>query len=167
VETDSLSWVVMPSLCPSPAQLSGLRALPKIHKLFWGSFFKFDAPNIRLAYYRERSAVSVFRRLLYCVIEPGLSRGYLHGLQTMISSAGPSSELAQARTIASLASIGKRLQSTTYVKRAEGSYSFLLRSFRLRISNEAIFTTVESLITAALLGLYEVILSRLDIHDGS
>lgn len=112
---------------------------------------KLDWPTIeqeaRLAFFDD-----------YCIVSSnqGLSRGYLHGLQTMISKAGPSSELTQACTITSLADIGNKLRSTTYIERAKGLYSSLLRSFRLRISNEAIFTTVESLITAALLGLYEV-----------
>jgi hypothetical protein len=105
----------------------------------------------------EREARSAFFDD-YCTVSSNqdLSRGYLHGLQTMISEAGPSSELAQACTIASLANIGNKIGNTTYIERAKGLYSSLLRSFRLRISNEAIFTTVESLVTAALLGLYEV-----------
>lgn len=74
----------------------------------------------------------------------------------MIAKAGPSSELIQACTIIALANVGKKLGNAMYINRAEGLYSLLLRSFRLSISNEAIFTTVESLITAALLGLYEV-----------
>jgi hypothetical protein len=105
----------------------------------------------------------------YCIVSSNqdLSRGYLHGLKAMISEAGPSSELTQACTIVSLANIGNKLGNPTYLERAKGLYSSLLRSFRLRISNEAIFTTVESLITAALLGLYEVIPSPLNINDGS
>jgi hypothetical protein len=105
----------------------------------------------------------------YCIVSSNqdLSRGYLSGLQIMIFKAGPRSELAQACTIASLANIGNKLGNTTYIERAKGLYSSLLRSFRLRISNEAIFTTVESLITAALLGLYEVIPSRSNINDRS
>ena len=94
----------------------------------------------------------------YCMVSSnrGLSRGYLHGLQTMIAKAGLSSELVQACTIIALANVGKKLGNAMYINRAEGLYSLLLRSFRLSISNEAIFTTVESLITAVLLGLYEV-----------
>ena len=94
----------------------------------------------------------------YCIVSANraLSRGYLHGLQTMIAEAGPSSELTQACTIIALANLGTKLGDATYLHRAEGLYSVLLRSFRLSISNEAIFTTVESLTTAALLGLYEV-----------
>lgn len=94
----------------------------------------------------------------YCIVSSNqdLSRGYLHGLQSMIAKVGPSSELAQACTIASLANLGKKLRNILYIERSDHLYSLLLRSFRLSISNEAIFTTVESLITAALLGLYEV-----------
>jgi hypothetical protein len=62
----------------------------------------------------------------------------------------------QACTIIALTNLGRRLGNAMYINRAEGLYSLLLRSFRLSISNEAIFTTVDSLITAALLGLYEV-----------
>jgi len=97
----------------------------------------------------------------YCIVSSnrGLSRGYLHGLRTMIANAGPSSELAQACTIIALANLGGKLGYNIYVNRARSLYSLLLQSFRLSISNEAVFTTVESLITAALLGLYEVSLS--------
>ncbi|UKZ93379.1 uncharacterized protein TrAFT101_008294 [Trichoderma asperellum] len=77
----------------------------------------------------------------------------------MISKADPNSELVQACTLVALANIGNKLGSTMHRRRAESLYSSLLRSFRLRISNEAIFATVESLITAALLGLYEIITS--------
>jgi hypothetical protein len=94
----------------------------------------------------------------YCVVSSNqnLSRGYLHGLRTLVFEAGLSSEVAQACTIMSLANLGKKHGNATYIKRAEDLYSSLLPSFRLRISNETRFTTVESFITATLLGLYEV-----------
>lgn len=94
----------------------------------------------------------------YCILSSNrsLSRGYLHGLRAMVSKAGPNSELVQACTIIALANIGSKLGSSMYKHRAESLYSSLLRSFRLSISNQAVFTTVESLITATLLGLYEV-----------
>lgn len=94
----------------------------------------------------------------YCIVssDRGLSRGYLHGLQAMIAKAGPKSELVHACTIVGLASLGKKLSHAAYIERAQSLYSLLLQSFRLSISNEAIFITIESLITAALLGLYEV-----------
>lgn len=94
----------------------------------------------------------------YCIVSSNrsLSRGYLHGLRVMISKADPNSELVQACTLIALANLGNKLGTIRYRQRAESIYSSLLRSFRLSISNEAVFTTVESLITATLLGLYEV-----------
>lgn len=94
----------------------------------------------------------------YCIVSSNrsLSRGYLHGLQDMISKADPNSELVRACTLIALASLGNKVGNIMYKQRAESLYSSLLRSFRLSISNEAVFTTVESLITATLLGLYEV-----------
>ncbi|KAL7928952.1 hypothetical protein V8C35DRAFT_316916 [Trichoderma chlorosporum] len=97
----------------------------------------------------------------YCIISSNrsMSRGYLHGLQAMIAKADPNSELVQACTLAALANLGNKSGNLMHKQRAESLYSSLLRSFRLSISNEAVFTTVESLITAALLGLYEIISS--------
>jgi hypothetical protein len=111
--------------------------------LDWGNIEQ----NARCAFFND-----------YCIVSSNrdLSRGYLHGLQPMITKAGPSSELLQACTIIALTSLGKKLGNAVFVNRAKGLYSLLLQSFRLSISNEAIFTTVESLFTAALLGLYEV-----------
>lgn len=74
----------------------------------------------------------------------------------MIAKAGPDSELEKACTIVALTSLGKKIGYHLLLKRAENLYSLMLRSFRLSISNEAVFSTIESLITATLLGLYEV-----------
>lgn len=94
----------------------------------------------------------------YCISSSnqGQSRGYLNGLQTMIAKAGPTSEVAQACTIIALANLGKKVGTPMLVQMAENLQSSLLRSFRLSLSHEATCTSVESLITAALLGLYEV-----------
>lgn len=94
----------------------------------------------------------------YCILSSNrnLSRGYLHGLRAMVSKAGSKSELVQACTLIALANLGSKLGNSIHRHRAESIYSSLLRSFRLSISNQAVFTTVESLITATLLGLYEV-----------
>ena len=84
----------------------------------------------------------------------------------MISQTGPSSELAQACTIAGLANLGQKLGISMYIKRAEGLYSSMLPLFRLSISVEEGFVSMESLITAALLGLYEVsIISSIKASD--
>jgi hypothetical protein len=94
----------------------------------------------------------------YCILSSNrnVSRGYLHGLPAMVSKADLNSELVQACTLIALANLGSKLGNAAYRHRAESLYSSLLRSFRLSISNQAVFTTVESLITATLLGLYEV-----------
>lgn len=94
----------------------------------------------------------------YCIPSPnqGISRGYLNGLQTMVAEAGPTSEVAKACTIIALANMGKKMGASMLIQKAENLHSLLLRSFRLSISNEATFASIESLITAALLGLYEV-----------
>lgn len=94
----------------------------------------------------------------FCIVSANrdLSRGYLHSLQNMIANAGQDSELEKACTIVALNNLGRKLKNCTYIKRAVGAYYTLLRSFRFSISNEAVFTTIESLMTATLLGLYEV-----------
>jgi hypothetical protein len=74
----------------------------------------------------------------------------------MIAKAGPTSEIAKACTIIAFASLGKKTGSSVLIQMAQNLHSLLLRSFRLSISNEATGTTAESLMTAALLGLYEV-----------
>ncbi|TVY45754.1 hypothetical protein LOCC1_G003451 [Lachnellula occidentalis] len=118
-------------------------------------------PNI------EKDALTAFFND-YCIVSSNrdLSRGFLHGLQTMICQAGPQSELSQACTIIALTNLGRKLENDLRIKRAKGLYSLLLRSFRLSISDSAQFTTLESLITAALLGLYEVITST-DTYPGA
>lgn len=103
--------------------------------------------DARLEFFNDYSIVSSNR---------GLSRGYLHGIQTMVAKAGLSSDLAKACTIVALANLGNKLGNITHIDRAKSLYCSLLQSFRLSISNEAVFATVESLITASLLGLYEV-----------
>jgi hypothetical protein len=94
----------------------------------------------------------------YCItsLNPAMSRGYLNGLQAMIAKAGPTSEIAQACTIIALHNLGRRTGTPMFTQTAKNLHSSLLRSFRLSISNEATFTSVESLITATLLGFYEV-----------
>jgi len=89
-----------------------------------------DWPNIeknaRVAFYHD-----------YCIVSSNraLSRGFLHGLETMISKAGLESELAQACTTIALTNLGRKVEDNVYIKRAKGLYTLLLRSFRLSISD--------------------------------
>ena len=85
-----------------------------------------------------------------------VSRGYLNGLESLIEKAGPASTVSQSCKIISLANLGKKAASPMLLQKAETLYFDLLPSFRWTISNEGESTTIQSLITAVLLGLYEV-----------
>jgi hypothetical protein len=94
----------------------------------------------------------------YCISSSNrtVSRGYLNGLESLIAKAGPASTVSQSCKIISLANLGKKAASPMLLQKAETLYFDLLPSFRWTISNEGESTTIQSLITAVLLGLYEV-----------
>ena len=94
----------------------------------------------------------------YCIPSSNrtVSRGYLNGLECFIEKAGPESCVAKSCRILSLANLGKKTASPGPVQRAEMLYLDLLPSFRQTISDEGNSTTIHSLITAVMLGLYEV-----------
>ncbi|MCJ1398025.1 hypothetical protein MMC11_001222 [Xylographa trunciseda] len=97
----------------------------------------------------------------YCISSSNrtVSRGYLNGLESLIVEAGPGSSIAKSCKIISLANLGKKAASHMILQKAETLYFDLLPSFRWTISNEGKSTTIQSLITAVLLGLYEIITS--------
>lgn len=94
----------------------------------------------------------------YCIPSSNrtVSRGYLNGLESLIEEAGPGSSLAKSCRIISLANLGKKIASPILLQKAETLYFEFIPSFRWIISNESKATTIYSLITAVLLGLYEV-----------
>jgi hypothetical protein len=102
----------------------------------------------------------------YCLVPEHhlLSRGYLDGLKTLLSDAGPSSDLVQATKVVALASIGTKLNRPGLVHKARIMYLEMLQSLQVMISNAGMARTAESLMTAVLLGLYEVRRSRKDIE---
>lgn len=103
----------------------------------------------------------------YCISSrnKALSRGYLDSLGSMLAHGKPSSDLAKAAKIASLASLGNKLGEPGLVHQAKLSYLELLVSFQTTISKPATANTIESLATAVLLGLYEII-SATENHPG-
>ncbi len=127
--------------------------LPACHKQEgWSSELqRLDWPSI------EEDARRVFFAD-YCIVSPNqdISRGYLSGLQAMIHKAGITSDVAKSCTTIALASLGRKLQDHRILRKAQNLHTSLLRSFSLSISNGDTFISVESLITATLLGLYEV-----------
>ncbi|KAJ9646062.1 hypothetical protein H2204_000724 [Knufia peltigerae] len=106
----------------------------------------------------EREARELFLND-YSVIssDRSLSRGYLDGLRQLLVYTGSSSEVSRAVTIVSLASYGNKHHRPEICAEAKFLYFQLLQSFQKTISNVATFNIVESLVTAVLLGLYEII----------
>lgn len=104
----------------------------------------------------------------YRVYSPdqAVSRGYLNGLPDMISKAGLNSDVTKACTTIALASLGKKVSDQSIFERAQRMHTLLLRSFSLSISSGDTFVSVESLITATLLGLYEIII-KTDFYNGA
>ena len=94
----------------------------------------------------------------YCLVPENrlLSRGYLEGLETMISHKETSSNLIHATKVVAFANLGSRLGRSSLLQKARIIYSEMLCSFQVMISNATASNTAELLMTAVLLGLYEV-----------
>jgi hypothetical protein len=94
----------------------------------------------------------------YCISSsnPTVSHGYLSGLESLTKGAGPASNISQSCKVLSLAPLGRRQAIPTLLQKAERLYFDLFPSFRLTVSSEGNSTTIQSLIAAVLLGLYEV-----------
>ncbi|KAK5064980.1 hypothetical protein LTR84_000815 [Exophiala bonariae] len=88
-----------------------------------------------------------------------VSRGYLSSLRAMILMLGPGSIIAESARLVGLVTLGNKLQRPDIVRRASVLYPYILRSFQLAISKTPSSSTVESLTTIVLLGLYERLLS--------
>ncbi len=85
-----------------------------------------------------------------------VSRGYLDGLEGMLRHLGPKSDLARACKVVACAGLGIRLCRPGLIKKAEVLYQDLIGSLVRAIEDPAFATSAESLMTAMLLGLYEV-----------
>lgn len=85
--------------------------------------------------------------------DQSLSRGFLDGLRQLVTQ---STDVAQACQIVALAGMGNRLGRSGLVQKTKQVYSNLLHSFRINLSKATSADTVKSLVTAVLLGLYEV-----------
>lgn len=96
----------------------------------------------------------------YCITSTNhtLSRGYLDGLESMLSQAGHNSSLAMACRAVANANHGRKLCRPRLIARAEDTYQELLRALRIAIEYPDFAETPEALMIAMLLGLYEVYL---------
>ena len=95
----------------------------------------------------------------YCITskDKTLSRGYLDSLGSLLAHGQSSSDLSKAAMVAALASFANKIGDPRLLHRAKESYSDLLVAFQSTMSNRVTASTIESLATAVLLGLYEVI----------
>lgn len=85
-----------------------------------------------------------------------VSRGYFDGLESLIAHAGPSSDLANATRTVALAAVGNKTDRLDLISAARQQYVKLLLSFQQTLSGADKAHAIETLMTAALLGLYEV-----------
>lgn len=94
----------------------------------------------------------------FCVVasDRSLSRGFLDGLEGLIAHAGECSDIAHAAKSVVLACIGNQLGRQSLLDRSKHLYNNVISSFRLTLSNANTSNTMESLMTAVLLGLHEV-----------
>ena len=93
------------------------------------------------------------------VVEPAsrdISRGFLDGFSSMLSTAGPSSDLARAAAIVESTVLRNRHGYSNRDDHAVSEYCDLLRSFQTTLSNPGKSPSMQTLATAVLLGLYEV-----------
>lgn len=95
----------------------------------------------------------------YCVTSTNhaLSRGYLDGLEVMLSQAGHDSNLAMACGAVANANHGRKLDRPRLIARAEVAYQDLLGALAIAIEYPKFTETPEALMIVMLLGLYEVI----------
>ncbi|KAL2847843.1 hypothetical protein BJY01DRAFT_163826 [Aspergillus pseudoustus] len=90
-----------------------------------------------------------------------VSRGFLNGLPSLLANAQPSSHVVLATEVVAWASLGNRLGRPDLLSRARSQYVSLLHSFQAVLQSFQLFVpTVEALVTAILLGLYEIISSH-------
>ncbi|KAL4793011.1 hypothetical protein BDV19DRAFT_380484 [Aspergillus venezuelensis] len=95
--------------------------------------------------------------------DPGISRGFLDGLPSLLANAEPKSHVVQVTEIVAWASLGRVWKRPDLLSRAREQYVSLLYSFQgPLLSCQVSAPTVEALVTAILLGLYEIISSSVD-----
>ena len=94
----------------------------------------------------------------YCIVstDQSLSRGYLSGLESMLHQLGWQSDLAKACKVVAFANHGIKLRTSVFTRKAEILYHGLLQSLVKAIECPASADTIESLMVAMLLGVYEV-----------
>ncbi|CAM1507557.1 Fc.00g071980.m01.CDS01 [Cosmosporella sp. VM-42] len=109
----------------------------------------------------EERALSIF--LAEFIVESrdrNQSRGFLDGMQSLVTKVHPGSSLAMAAKVLVLASIANRTGRESLAKRTQRQYGLLLQKFTESLSQETAVVSIETLYTAVLLGIYEIIVSN-------
>lgn len=95
-----------------------------------------------------------------CSADTRVSRGFLSGLPSLLAKAHPSSNLVQAVEIVAWATVGNRLGRPDLLMNARKQYVSILNSFQTLLQCcQMGESTVEALVIAILLGLYEIVSS--------
>ncbi len=112
-------------------------------------------PEINDEQLKKQAIETCIQDFVISSAQPSLSRGFLDGLPTLLSEAGPSSDLAGAARILALSTVANRMGRLSLVHSAAQQYGDLLLSFKASLTRHDI-PTVHLLVTGVLLGLYEV-----------
>ncbi|VUC36834.1 unnamed protein product [Clonostachys rosea] len=87
------------------------------------------------------------------------SRGFLHGIQSLFTSAAPGSALLVAAKVVALAAISNTTRSPELASVVQTLYGCALRDLNMSLPSNNSTVPVEFFLTALLLGLYEIISS--------
>jgi hypothetical protein len=128
---DPITNIIPEDICPKEVRPE------QVEEFALGAFF-YDYPNVSTNHH--------------------LSRGYLAGLESMLYQLGQQSDLAKACRVVAFANHGLKLRRPGLTRKAEVLYNDLLGSLARAIENPAFANSVELLMIAMLLGLYEVLL---------
>ncbi|RDW85949.1 hypothetical protein BP5796_04274 [Coleophoma crateriformis] len=88
-----------------------------------------------------------------------LSRGYFDGLEYLLKNANPDSELVHAARIVARASAASKCDLQDVLDKTRAEYSDILVAFESVLNDPDKCNTDEALMTAALLGLYEMMVA--------
>lgn len=121
---------------------------------------QFSSPPAREISITEDPVGFFLDQYVICSADARVSRGFLGGLPPFLAKAHPSSNLVQAVEIVAWATVGNRLDRPDLLMNARKQYVSILNSFQTLLQCcQMGEPTVEALVIAILLGLYEIVSS--------
>lgn len=106
--------------------------------------------------FEERAVESFFKDFVEVSSDRAISRGFLDGLELLVQYAGPHSDIARAVRITAISRVAIQMGRLDILKKSRLAYGELLLSFQSAIADPLRGNSMQSLMTAALLGIYEV-----------